>query len=123
MPQDSWDREGLDENDEFICLTGDCPPVLPVPEVDAACTKVTLKHFGPYGQQKLVFDFAVVAPDAYKNSVLQMFVRFKPGWKHPPVGSKLFKVIAVAVGELPRRRRVTKSLFSDKIYRCRLKTV
>lgn len=51
-----------------------------------------------------------------------MFVRNDPRWKSPPVSSKLFKVCAVAVGGLPRRRRITKGMFVGKLFRCRIKT-
>jgi len=109
--------------DELICQTGDCPPLLHCPEVQAVCTDVHLVRFRPFQQDKLVFDFEVFNPVEFAGSKLSMFVRKDPKWKHPPVGSKLFKVSAVAVGSLPSRRRITKSLFVDKLFRCRIKTV
>lgn len=108
--------------DELICQTGDCPPLLPCSEVEAVCKNVRLVRYGPFGQ-RLVFEFEVFFPEEFARSKLSMFVRKDPKWIHPPIGSKLFKVIAVAVGSLPKRRAITKSLFVDKLFRCRIKTV
>ena len=107
--------------DELICQTGDCPPLLPCSEVQAVCTDVQLVRFGPF-QQKLVFDFEVLDPAEFAGLKVSMYVRKDPKWKHPPVSSKLFRVSAVAVGGLPRRRRITKQMFVGKLFRCRLKT-
>lgn len=113
----------LGANDELICQTGDCPPLLHCSEVQAVCTDLRLLRFGPYQREKLVFDFEVLSPAEFGKLKLTMYVRKDSKWKHPPVGSKLFKVCATAVGKLPRRRQITKSLFVGKLFRCRLRTV
>jgi len=107
-------------DDDLICQTGDCPPLLPCSQVQAVCRDVRLVRFGPF-HHKLVFDFEVMDPVEWARMKLSMFVRKDPKWKHPPVSSKLFKVCAVAVGSLPRRQRITKQMFVGKLFRCRLK--
>lgn len=109
-------------HDELICETGDCPPLLPCSEIQAVCTDVRPVHYGPFRQEKLVFDFEVLDPAEFAGLKVSMYVRKDPKWKHSPVSSKLFRVSAVAVGSLPRRRRITKSLFVGKLFRCRITT-
>ena len=109
--------------DELICQTGDCPPLLPCSEVQAVCTDVRHVRYGPFHQEKLVFNFDVLDPVEFAGLKVSMYIRNDPKWKHPPISSKLFKVSAVANGSLPRRQRITKSLFVGKLFRCRLKTV
>ncbi len=111
-----------DQSDEVLAQLGDGPPLLQCAEVKAVCMRISKVEYRPWRQVKWIFDFRVFEPDQYAGLRLQMFVRNDPRWKRLPVSSKLWKVIQVASGGDRSVRRVTKSLFVGKAFRCKLKT-
>ena len=122
IAESSEQRAKSREVPDILCEFGDCPALLPCAEVEAVCTEVKRVLFRGFGE-RMVFTFGVAIPQEFAGTKLQMYVRAPRSWKRPPVSSKLFKVVAAACGELPRRRRITGDMFVGKLFRCRLKQV
>ncbi len=112
------------ESDDPLCIMGRVPPLLDVKEVTAFCRKVHRKKFGSYGW-RFVLEMEIVEPEVHAGEVLEMFIRDNPQWNgRPPVSSKLYQAIMAATGgSVKSRQRISKSVFLNKVFRCRTATV
>ena len=108
---------------EVMFTVLDAPPLLECEYVDAVCVAVETSKFRPFMQTKFVFWFEVFDPDKYAGTRLEMFARVDPRWKSPPRSSKLYRQVCIAVGRLKRGQKITKTMFTKKAFRCRLRTV
>jgi len=110
-------------DDEEVLLadaSGDEVAVLPdeVKQVLAVCRKVSLVPFPGFGEPRLVFRFEVLNPEEYKGVQLCLYARCARRWKnHPPPSSKLFKLLYIAQGGVPKGR-ITSKLFRGRMFRC-----
>src|SRR5436190_1054553 len=108
-------------DDDVLGIAGDSPVLIEASQVDAVCRSIKRVYFGPYKQEKLVFEFTAITPEQYSGQVLQMFVRVDPRWKTPPSAAKLYKAACVAQGRhLQKGERIDKTMFLNHVFRCRL---
>jgi hypothetical protein len=112
------------EDDAVLGVAGEPAALIPLTEIEAVCVSITQHDYKPYRQKKWVLVFSPIDPEGYSDQRLEMFLRTDPLWRTPPRGSKLYKAACVAYGEqLPKGFRITQSLFTNRVFRCRLRQV
>ena len=114
---------GALENNDFLCLASERPPLLNCKEVTAVCKKISKVSYRPFHQTKWVFQFEVFEPQQYQGLSLSMYVRIDPAWGKPPIHSKLSRACTVASKGRPKVREITKRMFVGRLFRCFLRTV
>jgi hypothetical protein len=117
--------EGEMPDDDVMGVVGDAQSLLVVGYATAIamCTKVDTKKY-KWGI-RFVFTFRIHEPVKYQGETLYMFARFNEEWKakHFPESAKLYKCGCIAAGRrLARGFQITKSMFLQKLFKCRLHT-
>ena len=87
--------------------------------------KIETIPYKSFGQEKFVFHFRVCDPEEYQGTMLQLYVRWNPVWgkRGVPRRASLWQIIHVAQnGELKQGKKIRRSMFLRKIFRCRLRT-
>jgi hypothetical protein len=116
------------EGDENLFPIKKYPPLLQdehgrkVFEAEATCIEVYKSKLGLYQRETFVFTFRIVNPEELRGIKLDCYAPWRR-WKRskfPPKGSKIAKLAEAAMNGR-KVRMVTKSMFLNKLFLCRVR--
>ena len=112
----------MSQDDDFLGMAGATPPLLPDDE-----------YVGPFlraergrveRRERWFLWFAVSTPGDFLGAELYLSCPFPENKGSFGLGSKLIAAYAVAAGGIPRRRdRISKTVFRNKMFRFKTRTV
>jgi hypothetical protein len=109
-------------DDDLLGRAGIMPPLVPDAEYTGVFQRAEQGRFA--GRLRWFLWFAISTPGPHLKAELYLSCPCPEGKGSFGLGSKLVSAYAVATGTMPRRRdRITKSVFRQKLFRFRTRTV